>query len=619
MKRLIKGFSVLLIIVGACPLTAQEETTSPLKQLLIWENTQEESLLSVLGETYRPVIESWEACLSTGACSDLPVDKIQDMLRATIEQQLYDSTRMSEQYRDIREWISLDTLQTMISPPLSDSVSLRLTRVMELPDEPRMPARQQLNSPKPFWLQVTDELLINAIEEEAIESAVGIIKTELQQLQETDTLVHILFPNVSRQILNYSTGMPASVALQHFKAALAVDYQQLDARFPYALQQTGRLSSQSTRIIEEGEYWLDRYWQGHIDPPVFPGDNDETSFPVNSWLSFLNEAFEVSANQPLHPITIKRLQESGRVARLCHWWAGLYAPGLSAPSEIMDNLPDNYVQGMISYHRFVRNTRRANWNIRRPELLQDFIQTFLDLRGCFLSVEDALDAEQILSAIANLRYHNKSKSAQHKALMNIAEELALYNHPLLLLLGNLAVQDDLDSFQKVLKEIYLPHASFSSLRKNKRTYLLMGYAGLHSGMETSLHPDRNMRGLHTAMGICAGPALSMGTGKYAHTFLLQIIDLGAPFSFLIKDAEDIRSGQFPEKINLEAFVSPGAGYFLGLKNSPLSLGLSAAMVNNGRTDPGGQETDILRFNLGLYLDFPIYTLGQVRHSFTHLK
>jgi hypothetical protein len=236
-----------------------------------------------------------------------------------------------------------------------------------------------------------------------------------------------------------------------------------------------------------------------------------------------------------------------------------------------------------------------------------------------LSVEDALDAEQILSAIANLRYHNKSKSAQHKALMNIAEELALYNHPLLLLLGNLAVQDDLDSFQKVLKEIYLPHASFSSLRKNKRTYLLMGYAGLHSGMETSLHPDRNMKGLHTAMGICAGPALSMGTGKYAHTFLLQIIDLGAPFSFLIKDAEDIRSGQFPEKINLEAFVSPGAGYFLGLKNSPLSLGLSAAMVNNGRTDPGGQETDILRFNLGLYLDFPIYTLGQVRHSFTHLK
>jgi hypothetical protein len=618
MRSLVQFISALLFLLGPSPAFGQETQLTPLQQLLIWEHTPEEEILATLGESYRPIINRWEACLSEGECNNLPTDKIQAMLEASIQQQLYDSIRVAEQYLDLEQWLSLDTL-TIYAPTLvTDSVTRPIPKSNPISQIRELPLSSQPQPPAPLWLKVADDLLVNAIEEEAIETAVQMISAELQKLKETDTLIHILFPTVSHQIQNYSERMPAALALQHFKAALIMDYQQLDARFPFALQQMGRLDSQSVQIIEEGEYWLDRYWQGHIEPPVFAGDAPgNPSFPVNNWLTFLNSAFNVTADQPLHPIAIRQLRERGRLTQLCHWWAGLNATATTFSPDLLGDLPYKYAQGMISYHHFIRNARIQTGTSGRADLLRDYIKTFLGLRGCFLSAEDALASEQILNAIADLRYNSKSKPAQHKALMGIAESLALDNHPLILLLGNLALQDDLDDFQQTLKEIYLPHASFSSLRKNKRTYLLMGYAGLHSGLETSLHPERSLKGIHTAMGICAGPALSIGTGKYAHTFLLQFIDLGAPFSFLIKDAENIRSGQFPETFNPEAIFSPGAGYFLGLSNTPLSLGLSAAIINNGRTDPNGLETDILRFNLGLYLDFPIYTLAQARHSFTH--
>lgn len=617
MRSLVQVISTLLLLLGPSPAFGQETQLTPLQQLLIWEHTPEEELLATLGESYRPIINRWEACLSAGECNNLPTDKIQAMLQASIQKQLYDSARVAEQYLNLEKWLLLDTLKTYAPTLAADSVTRVTSKTSPLPQVKKL-LLPRPQPPAPLWLKVADDLLVNAVEEEAIETAVQMIKTELQKLKETDTLIHILFPEVSRQIQNYSARMPATLAIQHFKAALIMDYQQLDARFPFALQQMGRLDSQSVQIIEEGEYWLDRYWQGHIEPPVFADDAPSSlSFPVNNWLTFLNGAFNITADQPLHPIAVRQLRERGRLTQLCNWWAGLNATATTFSPALLNDLPYKYAQGMISYHQFIRNARIQTGTSPRADLLKDYIKTFLDLRGCFLSPKDALESEQILNAIANLRYNSKSKPAQHKALMGIAETLELDNHPLVLLLGNLALQDDLDDFQQTLKEIYLPHASFSSLRKNKRTYLLMGYAGLHSGLETSLHPDRNLKGLHTAMGICAGPAVSIGTGKFAHTFLLQLIDLGAPFSFLIKDAAEIRSGQFPETINLEAVLSPGAGYFLGLQNTPLSLGLSAAMVNNGRTDPSGLETDILRFNLGLYLDFPIYTLAQIRHSFTH--
>lgn len=123
--------------------------------------------------------------------------------------------------------------------------------------------------------------------------------------------------------------------------------------------------------------------------------------------------------------------------------------------------------------------------------------------------------------------------------MNIVEELVFYNYLFLFLLGNFVVQDDLDSFQKVLKEIYFLYVSFFSFRKNKWIYFLMGYVGLYFGMEISFYLDCNMRGFYIVMGICVGLVLSMGIGKYVYIFLLQIIDFGVLFFFLIKDVEDI--------------------------------------------------------------------------------
>lgn len=105
--------------------------------------------------------------------------------------------------------------------------------------------------------------------------------------------------------------------------------------------------------------------------------------------------------------------------------------------------------------------------------------------------------------------------------------------------------------------------------------------------------------------------MSFGTGKLSHTFLLQILDLGAPFSFLINEVDEVEHGKFPDKINLEAMVTPGAGYFLGLKNTPISIGLNAALVNNAR-QTNGVDTDVLRINVGLYLDFPLLTIKQYR-------
>jgi len=471
-------------------------------------------------------------------------------------------------------------------------------------------ARAAPNQP---LLAAAADVVVEVVEEEMIESAVSFLQTDLSRLQQEDTLLQILFPSVSLQVRNYAAGTPPYIALQHLQAGLQYDFEQLDVTFPYAMRQIGRLDSQSVQVIEEGEYWLERYQQGNFNPPVLPNSTATDPFPVNEWLTFMNSAIGLSPGQPIHPVAIRQLQATGTLRNLCHWWAGLVAPPDAPLGTHLWRMPEAYVNGLRSYHRFILELRGSGqWQRGIPS----YLQAYLDFRTAFLTEVQKLDAEAVLQAIIDFRYNQGNPKVQRQGLIKIAEELAFDQHPFLMLMGNLALEKDEHSFQQMLRQVYLPHTNFAALRKNKKTFLLMAFGGINGGWEQGLGPVSKSKGWHASIALSAGPALSIGTGKYAHTFLLQIVDLGAPFSFLVRDADEISSGQFPDRINLETTLSPGFGYFFGLKNAPLSLGANASLVNNAR-QVQGIDMDVVRINIGLYVDFPLMTIAQKRYLSTH--
>ncbi len=443
------------------------------------------------------------------------------------------------------------------------------------------------------------ELLDKVIEEEAIDLAVHYLEKELHRFKSVDTLFDDLFPSVSGLLENYNSNQASSLFLHHLHRGLRSDLESFGFNVLTALHDVGEINraqydlsvviQNRLQYFDRPASWLNISYHGNS------ADVWEHAFMVNKAAGFTEGVLPSSG-------ALDWLEEK-EIADAFMRWKSLEGDGVDRPEYV-----SNYFEGWAHLESFLLGVYQTG----QPEISRnDFVRALISWGKGGLTPSEALEVASLLELIADFEVNFKLKGDNAATvLVDMAALLGMDDHPVLLMLLHLAVQAEPESFNRTLTSLYIPHTNYQALRKKRGTLLLMAYLGAAVGYESILSAENNPgAGLHLSTGLLAGPGFILGNKGWSHGFFLQVIDVGAPFSLLVNDLGAEGKGSFNEQIQLESMVSPGLGYFLGIKNIPASIGLSMSFQADGR-QLGEAYENTHRINLGLYMDFPVFTIKQ---------
>lgn len=138
----------------------------------------------------------------------------------------------------------------------------------------------------------------------------------------------------------------------------------------------------------------------------------------------------------------------------------------------------------------------------------------------------------------------------------------------------IAAAQNADQMKAVISAVTLPHGGFMTTRTAKRTLSITAHPGFYLGKER-LNPEgegiargAKVFGFTAPIGLehCWGiKGTSLGV-------FVSVFDLGAVVSYRFPQKEDKYRG-LPDDISLKQIFSPGVSLNIGIKNSPLTLGI----------------------------------------------
>jgi len=258
----------------------------------------------------------------------------------------------------------------------------------------------------------------------------------------------------------------------------------------------------------------------------------------------------------------------------------------------LDNKSPAGTEEMVNYLQHVVNIFKNVYTIFKPQgksLVLEILQGGVDLYRCIVKKEYY---KIIAGAFYVLEQLTAKDKKFHAALMKFAE-----------FIEGLAGAKTADEMRGVISGVVLPPGGFMAKRTSKFSFTITAHPGLFAGAEKAIKHQTNEPDWGFSYGFTAPVGFELCWGSRKPKFISSLgvfatlVDLGAVVSYRLPQSDQY-SG-LPDSITLKQVFSPGLSLNLGLKNSPITVGLGLEYTPELRkiTEESGND---IKANTWLY-------------------
>lgn len=459
---------------------------------------------------------------------------------------------------------------------------------------------QTLQSVDPQSFQTSYRLWQQAIEQDLIESPLGILNYTVQRLESSKSIkIDELAMLKELRVLLSDFYALRKVSNLHEFIVMATDgnsthspiFRLIGHTAKNMMDRSGELAIADLNTLFENSDKRDRYIeivnQDIKDLRLF-GDSlriTSTNYPAYQIIAqTVSDFFEKTADSGSDTITT----EEGSTGKLDH-------------SKLMSLYLNTCDKVMVQFYKLAATPNPPKWDI--------YYSTFIKHRLDLVEIAKAAEAKnykallnRMIVTATKLATPDDPRPGSYGRFLNLIAAVAQSS------------EDDKVSYRELMNSVLEPVGTYTYKRSSAFTLGINAYPGLGAGaemLEADLDKAKGVGGLASPVGL----ELSWGRGLLGlRGIFFSALDLGAIATYRFSGETDA-SVNSPQ-VGWKQLVSPGVYLLVQGKSHPLTLGFGAQLTPELRkVDTAGKQEDKNALRLGAFLsvDIPLLTL-YVKHN-----